>query len=857
MKKTLNVLALSVSAALLSMAAPVALAQDSVPVSAAEGGNLWFVELSGSPVADGNTLSAVRNEKAAFRRAAGAAGISYQERRSFDTLFNGFSIQVSAAERVKVMRLPGVKAMYPVETIQAPSPQVLGGGSTADMATALAMTGAQIAQASGLTGKGVKVGIIDTGIDLDHPDFGGSGVNGTTPFVNHPRVKYGYDFVGDAYDANPANVTYSPTPVPDANPDDCNGHGTHVAGITGANGTVKGVAPDVVLGAYRVFGCNGSSSSDVIVAAMERALADGMQVVNQSLGAAFQWPQYPTAQAADRLVNKGVVMVASIGNSGASGIYSAGAPGVGKKVIGVASFDNTTTTQPAFSVSPGNTLVGYNTSTAAPVPPTSGGGSITPAANLGCNASDFAGFPAGRIALISRGSCTFVIKAQNAQAAGASAVVLYNNAAGAFGADLTGGGITIPVVSILQSAGQAIAALPDPSITWGPFSVVSPVASAGLISSFSSYGLAADLTLKPNIGAPGGFIYSTYPLERGGFANLSGTSMSAPHVAGGVAQVLQANPKASAQSMKGRLQNHADPRPWFGNPGLGFLDNVHRQGAGMLDIVASAGAATSVEPSELSLGESQAGPAVRTLTVQNSGASPLTFVLGHAPALSTGANTFVPGFSTAAATASFSAPTVTVPANGSASVDVTLTASAAQAERGLYGGYVTLTQSDDTSKVMRVPYAGLKGDYQSFQVLTAGGNGFPWLTKLTPAGQLLNQPAGASYTMAGNDIPYFAVHLDHYSRKLRFEAYEQATGKLVGRISDDEYLPRNSTATGIFSFVWDGVVYRGNGSKENMYATAPNGTYVVKISALKALGDESNPAHWETWTSPTVTVARP
>jgi subtilisin family serine protease len=147
-------------------------------------------------------------------------------------------------------------------------------------------------------------------------------------------VVTGWDFVGDAFNADASSSSYNPVPTEDANPDDCAGHGTHVAGIIGAN--AGGVAPNVTFGAYRVFGCNGSTEADVMMAAMERALADGMQVVNQSIGSSFQWPEYPTAKAADRLVKAGVVMVASIGNSGTSGLYAAGAPGVGKKVIVVA-----------------------------------------------------------------------------------------------------------------------------------------------------------------------------------------------------------------------------------------------------------------------------------------------------------------------------------------------------------------------------------------------------------------------------------------------------------------------------------------------------------------------------------------
>jgi len=103
----------------------------------------------------------------------------------------------------------------------------------------------------GFTGKGVRVGIIDTGIDYNHPDLGGG-------FGPGLRVAFGFDFVGDAYDG-------SNTPIPDPFPDDCDGHGTHVAGIVGANGAVTGVAPGVTFGAYRVFGCEGQAESDVII----------------------------------------------------------------------------------------------------------------------------------------------------------------------------------------------------------------------------------------------------------------------------------------------------------------------------------------------------------------------------------------------------------------------------------------------------------------------------------------------------------------------------------------------------------------------------------------------------------------
>ena len=354
----------------MSLSIGTASAQQAIAVSEAEGGNLWFVELAGKPVADGAGLAAVRTEKAAFRQAAAAAGAQFKERRSFDVLFNGFTVEASAANRVKLARLPGVRALYPVEVIDAPNPGRQSAISP-DLVAAINTTGATTAQNAGFTGRGIKVGIIDTGIDIDHPAFGGGGEPDGTSFPT-ARVAYGYDFVGDDYNSS-GTTDAELTPVPDANPDDCGGHGSHVSGIVGGDGGgIKGVAPGVTFGGYRVFGCEGTTSSDIILAALERAYADGMQVVNQSLGAGRQWPQYPTAQASSRLASKGVVMVASIGNNGPGGsspdaLFAAGAPGVGANVIGVASYDNA---QQSFVVN--GLPYGFNTATGAPAAPISG-----------------------------------------------------------------------------------------------------------------------------------------------------------------------------------------------------------------------------------------------------------------------------------------------------------------------------------------------------------------------------------------------------------------------------------------------------------------------------------------------------
>jgi minor extracellular serine protease Vpr len=861
----------------------------------------WFVELSSPPAVKGTSKAKLNAEHDAFKANAAADGVKLKERYSYDSLWNGVSVSVAPSQVAALGSVAGVKAIYPVHTVSLPDFKSDGsGGADIELKNAVRLTGADIAHNElGLDGSGVTIAIMDSGLDYALPEFGGC-------FGPSCKVRGGFDLVGDTYNDTPG-PGFQPTPHPDGDPLPCDpnfsdrqevlgmgasdgGHGTHVAGIAAADGhgvgQVVGVAPGAKLLAYRVFGCNGSTDTDVMIHAMELALADHADVLNMSIGSAFSnWPESPEAVAADNLVDAGMVVVASIGNSGANGgqLWSAGSPGVGRKVIGVASFDNTKATLPSFIV--GGKSYGYNRAggSLASVP-VSGGGDLVFTGSPASTTDACSALPAHsldhEIAFIRRGGCGFYNKALNAQHGGADAVVLYNNAAGALNptvAPVPAGAepVMIPVAAITAADGQAIfvGRAIDHTLTWTDQTIETPLATAGLISDFSSFGTDAELQLKPDVGAPGGQIYSTWPHQQyGGHNSISGTSMASPHVAGLAALVLQAkHMNISPAQVRTLLMNTALPKQ-LNNAAATGLEPTWRQGAGLAEIVPAVQTPAWVTPSKFSLGEGNGGSA--QLTITNGGSTPITYDLSHVTTVGTGpaggTYPFNFGYFAGASTANFSSPSVTVGPSSSMTVTVDITAGNL-ADRSLYGGYVVLTPRGG-GDTLRVPYVGFKGDYQSLPVLTSAGCNMPAVFQLKSgasdacpalAGAPLQRigASGGTFTMQGSDIPILLYHLNHQIRQLNVQVYK-ADGSPVHPVfnyaTQLSYLPRNSAATTFFEFDWDGTRSQDNGGGNGDHRkVVPNGTYVLRLSVLKALGDPSNPAHWETFTTPPITLARP
>jgi hypothetical protein len=390
-------------------------------------------------------------------------------------------------------------------------------------------------------------------------------------------------------------------------------------------------------------------------------------------------------------------------------------------------------------------------------------------------------------------------------------------------------------------------------LTWTDAYTTVPNPVAGQVSGFSSLGPTAELDFKPDLGAPGGNIWSTYPVALGSYATLSGTSMASPHVAGSVALLLEARPHARPEQARDLLQNTAVPTNYSTSP---YVDSVHRQGAGLIHIDRAATTEQSVAPAKLALGDGTAGPVTRTLAFKNAGADDVTYDLSNVTGLTTGpsdppspvdpAGEFTPFLYVGTASAAFSPPTVTVPAGGSAQVTVTITITQpTTAKFFIYGGYLVATPRA-AGMPLRVPYLGVSGDYQATPVLGA--------IALTHAdGAPVTD--GDVFTLADtSSMPRLVFELAHSARRFKAEVFVVQPGGVLGKdwhlAAAFEYGLRNSTPTGRYAFFFDGMA--GTGKTQTF--VVPNGSYVIQVTVEKPLGTDATD---EVWQSPVFTIARP
>lgn len=500
--------------------------------------------------------------------------IEYQ----YTWLLNGVATSVPYGVIDEIEKIDGVKdvilqSVYEACDVETVDPASIANGS---------MVGRDETWASGYTGEGIKIAIIDTGIDEDHQSFQAmsedkltenSATKETVAAVlsqlNASTVISDLS-VDDVYWSNKIvyAFNYADGNLSINHEDDYQGdHGTHVAGIAAANkidleGSSVGVAPDAQLYIMKVFGQGSGATTASLLAAVEDSMILGADVINMSVGSAagFTSDGEKVDEIYAKIAETGTVLAVSAGNSATSGLSNiwgtnqnltsnpdnatVSSPGTYVNVTTVASVDNVAHYSVYFETlgekygylpasygvnNPIDTIFGTEYEYVM-VP------------NCGQTAEDFAAVDCeGKIAVVQRGVTTFYQKCDLAEEAGAVACIIYNNEPGEIGLNLEGGKALIPCVSVTMATGEQLAAAleknPEATITFAEEEALVESSTAYEMSSFSSWGVSPDLKLEPDIAGPGGNIYST--TDEGTYGYMSGTSMSSPNVAGLAALLKQ------------------------------------------------------------------------------------------------------------------------------------------------------------------------------------------------------------------------------------------------------------------------------------------------------------------------------
>jgi minor extracellular serine protease Vpr len=662
-------------------------------------------------------------------RAAAAVRAAIPQARiqeHYSILLDGFAVQLPARSLPKLFHVGAVTKVFPSLSYTA----TMDRGPSVIKATDLeAVTGQK--------GEGIKIGVVDTGVDP------------SSPFLNPAGFAYPSGFPkGDTKLTTPKVIVAKvfPGPVRDRNSDKpfdpSEPHGTHVSGIAaGDEGTtapagsdhpavanLSGVAPKAWIGNYRVFTVptplGHEADTPEIVHAFEAAVADGMNVINFSGGGPQTDPANDAMyEAIHNTTLAGVVPVIAAGNDREDfGLGTAGSPGTAPDAISVAATSNSHVFAPALSVVGGPPSLGA-------VPVQSAGGAKLPGgwSTLDQTVVDVStimgtdGKPAdshlcgpatdpnsgvgtlpkdsaqGKILLASRGSCTFISKAERAILAGATGLILVDNRFG----EANPIPIRLPLAAgmISDLDGQHLRAYLAANGGQAKIRVSGDIQEiqtnrAGVITSFSSAG-PTDFGhfLKPDISAPGlDVLSSTPPLTTGEtFSVFAGTSMATPHVAGAAALLLQQHPTWTPANVKSALMSSAGPA--WGDTARTQEAPVLLEGAGLADVLNADNPRVFTDPQSLSFQkiDVSTGPqnASQLVTVTDAGGGAGNWTITLAPqAQTTGVTIGVPG-------------TIAITPGGSVAVPVVVHAPA-DAGLGENYGFVVLTQN---GVQRRVPYA--------------------------------------------------------------------------------------------------------------------------------------------------------
>ncbi|GAB1318644.1 hypothetical protein MFIFM68171_08854 [Madurella fahalii] len=790
------------------------------------------------------------------------------------------------------------------------------------------MTGVAQLHQEGILGAGVKVAVVDDGVYYNHELLGGG-------FGPGFKVIGGWDF------SSPNNPGEGDSdPAPDINPFGLMGHGTHVAGIlAGKNEWFTGVAPNASILAYKMFGGT-TSETATYIDAWKRAFDDGADIITMSIGSPGPWIDNPLGVLAARLVENGVVVVVSMGNDGDQGPFYGNEMASGLSELAVASveadvkagdpitftftLDGQSSTADVGHVAPGRYSVRYR-----PAPTENGNwdflaNSMEPYAAIwgeavtvisagdACSSVSPIANPDQTVVLVAQSGCPIDQKAANLAAVNARYVLfrgdgiqglwipdtLFSGAEPAVGYGIIEKEAGDAIISVLSAGGQVTATFNN---NVDGFVVPAKHPRGRLANFFSSWGGTYELYLKPDIGAPGGEIYSAlvttdpnppFAISPTGWQVFNGTSMAAPYIAGVAALYISKHGGRSvhgpgvAKLVMDRIRSSGDHvawglEPWQDDPANpnpvpeGTVAPVMHVGTGLVNAVKAVNYQTRLTFDNIALNDTANFRATHNIVITNTGSQPLTYTFSHdiqrgiearsenrelvAPYTELKTIELTPGVT-------FPSGQFAVGAGQSRTATITFTPPSYPdpSKWPIYNGRIIITSSN--GEELAVPYMGAAFDLKQEVGSVFAGNitssGGPVLGE----GFVMRWP-GVTGDDAVSSVS-ISFELKWGTKFLRMDIFQEGWQE-----SDWTWPPENSpgyaataavttsnlppgtinvrrspswNASSLLGINWSGAVEAGS--------IQPGQTYHVRFAALRPFGDPAVASDWSFWQTPPMTV---
>ncbi|KAJ1917040.1 hypothetical protein IWQ60_007905 [Tieghemiomyces parasiticus] len=810
--------------------------------------NQYIIEFEGEPDTDAGEQATQD-----FFKSLSDGGISYTVYENYTSLFNGVFIGVddkyfdavygiTSAASVWATRLSNAGDQPPVPPNLPTSPPLPN--------LAHEYTGVnRVHNSTQWDGTGIKVGILDSGIDYNHPAFGSCY---KTPGC---RIQYGGNYVNDTDRADPL--------------DTCNGHGTHVAGVLAGNHQeFRGVAPNATLGIYRIMDCKGVAPTNWVIKAAIQAHKDGMQVVNLSLGTPGGWRGWGESSIVNKLARRGIYVITAAGNNGMDGLWTVVSPAVATQGIAVGAMELPRYYALHLNVTvAGKTFPIQRTEQQTDFPPLNLR-NVRLVRATGADGTDLACTPLaqevkGALVLAQRGTCDYTTKAINVLNAGGVALAVYNNRTDDMGPISYSQAVTLPSFSLTIADGQALVKLLGGSGGSAATATVNHEVYAFdnvlayTPASYSAWGPDPEGAIKPDLLAPGSNVYSTLPLNMGSYGSMSGTSMAAPYVTGLVALLVQSQRATTNLTLISNVVHTATPA----KNAAGQYFSVAQQGTGLVN-------AWNALHADLAFTLRRSVPVYYDdrrytkfplkLWWENRVNAKVTYHFSSQPALSvSGVGTdsqsaTPPRISTTAASVSFKQTSVSALAGNESFAEVTISSSKFdRRDFMVYSGYIQATPTVGTGGInYTLPYLGSAYATVNLPLLQSNYAGLPCLLRESGGG-CLDAKSVHRFTLTGKDFPVVAYRLQAPARQLMIKIAYAATPNSV-HASVESYLygmqSRSMDTNGVpfYTFRWSG---RGHyfGKPLDLF-DLPNNKYVLRFTFLSVFMDTES----QTYITPTI-----